>query len=97
MNPVSALIVLFAPTYLARYLIDEDDEGRIKNAWRIHKNRQAQNLGGTYQKDAVYNDKMNELHPVIHGIDTTFLNAFRGDLLNPTFYHPFVKFHKDFE
>jgi len=45
---VSALVVLFAPTFAARYFINEDVEGRIKNAWRIHKNREAKNLGGTF-------------------------------------------------
>jgi len=45
---VSALVVLFAPTIVARYLINEDIESRIKNAWRIHKNREAKNLGGTF-------------------------------------------------
>ena len=96
LNPLNSLLLLFVPSIVARYFVDEDVNGRIKNAWRIHKNREAKGLEATVQKDGFYTDKMNELYINEHGLQTNTREAFRGDKILNHFDNPFVKFNKDF-
>lgn len=48
LTPINTVLLLAAPTFLARYFFNEDTENRVKNLFRIHKNREAKGMQGTY-------------------------------------------------
>lgn len=48
MRPGNVLFWAGAPTLFARYAYKESIDERVDNLWRVHKNRENQGLGGTY-------------------------------------------------
>lgn len=57
LNPITAVVVLGAPTLIAKQLYNDDIDQKVSNLWRIHKNRQSKGLDGTYSPSNDYPEK----------------------------------------
>lgn len=62
LKPANVLFWAAAPTLFARYSYSDSIENQITNMWRIHKNREAQGLGGTYKTTGIYKHHDNNGH-----------------------------------
>jgi len=62
LKPANVMFWAAAPTLLARYSYSDSIDNQIANLWRIHKNREAQGLGGTYKSTGIYKHYDNNGH-----------------------------------
>ena len=81
---------------MAKWLYNEDITDEIQNLWRIHQNREAEGLPGTYQPTGVYSDKMDRV-----GYESSFISNFStksyftGDKNELTLINPFTRSKKE--
>jgi len=96
----NVLFWLFVPTLMTKYqsghLIDE----RIKDMWRVHRNRVDQGRGGTYNTSGFHESglKKGTDHPMeIKNWGVSFSQLFNGASQDTHIDNPFLRHHKSIE
>jgi hypothetical protein len=55
LSGANVVMMLVAPTVIARMAYREDVNDRVDNLWRIHRNREDQGMGGTFTPTRIDN------------------------------------------
>lgn len=98
LKPIPVILVVAGPTAFLKYVANGDIQEEVAKYWRIHKNREAQGLDGSYNPAGTYSN-------MIH--DNQLLSKFPRQMTHaeilfgekPSFYlnNPGLRMNKDIE
>lgn len=93
MTPINTVILLAAPTYMAKLAYSPNIEKRIENMWRTHKNRVDQGLGGTFNPTGFHESMKQDTNMRIPFVNVHVDLLTDGVIMDQRIDNPFVRWH----
>lgn len=95
----NVLFWIAAPTLFTRYSYNQAVEERVQNLWRIHKNREERNLGGSVTSghyDANLHNQ-DRTFAMKNGLQFSFSSIISGTKKNIALDNPFTRYHENID
>ena len=97
LNPQNVLFWVIAPSLYTRYVYQDDIDKRIKDLWKVHKNRVDRGLGGTYNTTGIHESmELQDSTMLLNNTTLSFGQIFDGLSVKSRLFNPFTRWHEKY-
>jgi hypothetical protein len=94
---VFPIITLVVPGLFFGLLRNKYEDRRLKDSWRVHRNRMDKGLGGTYSGSGWHDGKDPDFYKNLTMVTYDIHELVTGEKKNEYFGNPFIRWHKQYK